>query len=187
MPVIVNVGANLVLGASLALALRRSPALHDGLVSWPLFFLLAFEGLVVTPVSTYLFRFYPQWSLLYWFDPQVLPGIERWLGAISAVVVLLNFGAAIGGLVAARFGIVRERSWMWIAPLAAGSATIAFALVGFGRRIFFIGDHDSFWQGNADMLVTSAPGWAGILLYASTIAFVVFLRRRFWAKDPTFL
>ena len=36
MPVVVNIGTNIVLGVALVLAVRRSPALHDSLVSWPL-------------------------------------------------------------------------------------------------------------------------------------------------------
>src|SRR5512145_2073632 len=99
MPALINIAANLVFGGSLAYVTRRSPAVRRELTSWALIFLVAFEALVFTPVATYLFRFYPQWSMLYWFDPQVLPGIERWLGALSALAVLLNFGAAVGGFV----------------------------------------------------------------------------------------
>jgi hypothetical protein len=187
MPVMVNIAANLVLGVALVLAVRRSPALHDHLVAWPLFFLLGFEALVFTPLSTYLFRFFPQWSLFYWFDPQLLPGLERWLGPLSAGAVLLNFAAAIAGYVAARTAVVRERSWLWQAPLATGVAVVAYLVTVYGRRILFVGDHDAFWQGNARLLVASLPGWVGILLYVAGIAFVVIIRRRYWARDPTFV
>src|SRR6478672_9560650 len=102
MPVLINLAVNVVLGASGVLALRKSPALRQGFLSWQLLLLTAFEALVFTPVATYLFRFYPQWSMLYLFDPQLYPDLERWLSVLSALIITLNFAALVGGYALAR-------------------------------------------------------------------------------------
>jgi hypothetical protein len=187
MPAAVNIGANLMFGAALVLAVRRSPSLRQNFVGWVFFFLLGFEALLFTPVSTYLFRFYPQWSMLYWFDPQVFPDLHRWIGWLSALAVLLNFGAAILGFFLARLGILTGQTWLWSVPLAVASAVMAYVLFGFWDRIIYIGDHDSFWSGNASSLFSSLSGWIGILLYAALITFVVWIHRRFHDHDPSFL
>ncbi len=184
MPVIVNLCANMVFGAALVLAVRRSPAMREGFVSWSLFFLVTFEAIVFTPVATFLFRFYPQWSMHYWFDPQIFPELDRWIGWLSALAVLLNFGAALLGYSLARLGVLTGRAWLWSLPLAVGSAVIAYVAFAAGDRLVFIGDYDAFWQGNAELMVTSAVGWVGIVCYAGTVAFVIWTYRRFRDHDP---
>jgi hypothetical protein len=142
---------------------------------------------VFTPVATFLFRFYPQWSMLYWFDPQIFPELHRWFGWLSALAVLLNFGAALLGYLLARLGVISGHAWLWSLPMVAAIAGIAYLAVGFGDRLVFIGDYDSFWQGNAQLAVTSPVGWVGIATYAGAALFVAWTHRRFGNRDPSFV
>ena len=187
MPVIVNIGANLLFGAGLVLAVRRSPALEQNFINWSFFFLVAFEAVVFTPAATYLFRFYPQWSMLYWFDPQIFPALDQWIGWLSALAILLNFGAALLGYAVARVGVVARQAWLSTLPLAIAAALVVYVSVAFGERVIYIGDYDAFWHGSADLLFTRLAGWVGIITYVAAVAFVVWTHRRFADHDPTIL
>ncbi|MBI3180267.1 MAG: hypothetical protein HYZ27_11440, partial [Deltaproteobacteria bacterium] len=132
MPALINVAGNLVLGAAAVLAVRRSPALRQHPVSWSLLVLLAFEAVVVTPVTTYLFRFYPQWSMLYWFDPQLFPDLQSWFGLLSLAAVLLNGLAAVCGYFIARYGVKIGRLWPMELPIAVGVAAVVAVAVKWG-------------------------------------------------------
>lgn len=187
MPVIVNIAANLIFGAALVLAVKRSAALRESFVSWVLFFLVGFQALLATPTTTFLFRFYPQWSMLYLFDPQIFPDLDRWIGWLSLCAVLLNFGASLLGYTLARLGVTTGQAWLWATPLVIGVATLSYIAFAFWDRVLFIGDYDAFWQGNAHVLVATLAGWLGILLYGLAIAFVVWTRHRFADHDPSFI
>jgi hypothetical protein len=181
MPVLVNVAANMLLGATLAFAVRNSDDMRDELLSVALLLLLGFETLVFTPIATLLFRFYPQWSMFYWFDPQVFPDLDGWTGPLSAIAVILNIAAAVGGFLAVRFALLRGPAQLVWAPFAAGGVLLVWTLAMFGRRVIFLGDYDEFWQGHAHLLIARLGGWLGIVLYASAVAFVLYVRRR----EPT--
>ena len=184
MPAVLNFAANLVLGGAVVLALQKSRALRRDLLSWPLLVLIAFEALVFTPIATYLFRFYPQWSMLYLFDPQIFPELDNWIGLLSLSAVLLNFAGVLFGFYATRDGVLRDKRWLtYCAPgTGAGLALLCFAF--FAKRIVFLGDFDAFWQGTANLAVTKLAGWLGLLLYVSGALFVTFLHRRFADHDP---
>jgi len=187
MPALFNIAANLALGGGVALATRRSPAVRSELTSWALLFLVGFEAAIFTPAATYLFRFYPQWSMLYWFDPQIFPSLESWIGALSFVAVILNFAAAIGGFCVTRLGLLSRQDWLVWAPFGAAGVTTLVLLVLFGERVVFLGDYDAFWQGGARLFLLTAGGWVGLLLYAGGGAFVWWVRQRFADHDPSLL
>lgn len=184
MPAIINFAANLILGGAVALALQRSPAVRRELMSWAFLALIGFEALVFTPVATYLFRFYPQWSMLYVFDPQMFPELEAWIGVLSLVAVLVNFAGAVGGFYATREGLLRRRRWLTYAAPGFGGAVVLLTLAVFGKRVVFMGDYDAYWQGNADVFLARLGGWVGLLLYGGSALFVAFLRTRFSDHDP---
>jgi hypothetical protein len=184
MPALINIAANLILGGAVAWVLRGSSAIRREVMSWALLALVGFEALIFTPVATYLFRFYPQWSMLYVFDPQIFPALESWIGVLSFLEVLLNFAAAVGAFCATREGLLRGKRWLtYAAPgLGAGLALVLF--MAYGERIVFMGDYDTFWQGNADLFLVRLGGWVGLTLYAGAVFFIVFLHRRFADHDP---
>ena len=187
MPALLNIALNLGVGAGLVLAIRKSPALRQSAVSWSFFALLAFEALLVTPVTTYLFRFYPQWSLLYLFDPQVFPDLDRFIGLLSLVAVLLNVGAAFLVYALGRLAVLLRQPWLWGLVFGAAVSLTLGVFVLHGDRVLFVGDYDEFWQGNATFLLTSTPGMVGLLLYAGAATLIVLIRRRFKDHDPSLL
>lgn len=185
MPAVINILANLLFGSCMALVARRSPALRRDFVSWPLLFLLAFEALLFTPIATFLFRFYPHWSLSYWFDPQVHPGLDKWIGWLSLAAVLLNFVAAVLGYAVTRAGLLRERRAIWATPAALGTGALVAIAYVHGDRIVLIGEGDAFWHGQARILLSAAAGWVGISAYVGMAAFLLWIHRRFAERDPS--
>lgn len=186
MPAIIHLAANLIFGSCFVLVTRKSAALRTSSLSWPLLALAAFEALVFTPIATYQFRFYPQWSMLYSFDPQMFPQLHHWIGPLSLAVILLNFSAAAGAFLLARRGILADSPSLWLAPIAVGAGAILYVGVFFGERIAFVGDYDQFWQGQAQLLLSSFTGWLGIALYVSGLALLLFVHSRFSDHDPQF-
>lgn len=185
MPALVNACANVAMGGAFALIARRSAAMKEELLAWPLLFLLAFEGVCITPVATYLFRFYPQWSMLYWFDPQIFSGLEEWIGALGALAILINVGGAIGGYAAGREGIRSGRRWLTYLPVGVGGGGVLLLLWLFGHRVIYVGDYDAYWRGEADFFLLRAPGLIGTALYVAGAAFVRWLHLRFGQRDPS--
>lgn len=184
MPALLNVAASLSLGAGLALVLRRSPSLREETFSWPFLVLLAFQALVVTPVATLLFRFYPQWSMFYWFDPQVFPEIDTWTGLLSAAAVIANVTAAVVGFMTVRQSVVAGPAWLRWPPFGVSGAMLLWTLIAFPRRLVFIGDYDEFWQGHARIVFARFAGWVGLAAYAAAVALIVYLRRRYADREP---
>jgi len=185
MPAVINFAANLALGGGLAWVARRSPAVRRDFVSWALVFLVGFEAVVVTPVSTFLFRFYPQWSMLYAFDPQVFPNLDTWIGPLSLLAVLVNFAAALLGFFITRGGVVRGSRWLCFTPWAAGALIVIACAALYGERLVYIGDYDAFWQGTADLFLLRVGGWVGLALYVCSALFVRWVQRRFHDHDPS--
>lgn len=181
MPALVNVAANLLLGATLAFSVRESDDMRDEPLSVALLMLLAFEAVVMTPIATLLFRFYPQWSMFYWFDPQLFPDLDSYTGWLSALAVILNIAASVGGFLAVRFALNRGPAPLVWAPFAAGGVLLTWTLFMFGRRVVYLGDYDEFWHGHAHLIVSKVAGWVGIALYAAAAGFVLYVRRR----EPT--
>jgi len=187
MPAILNLVGNLALGASIAFIARRSQSFRTELVAWPLLFALAFEGVIVTPIATYLFRFYPQWSMLYGFDPQVFPGVDRFIGLLSLAIVVLNFSAVLAGYYLVRIGLARERQWIWISPFATSGLVTLYVILFYAERIIYIGDFDSYSSSLAPFFLTTLPGCIGVLLYAFAGAFLLWVNARYSHRDPSFL
>ncbi len=178
MPAIINLASALVLGGAVAWVLRRSAALRREFLGWPLLVLVAFLAIVWVPATTFLFRFYPEWSLLYAYDPQVFPRLGNWFGLLSLVVAMLNVAAAIGAFAMTRLGVKRERAWLVFAAPAIGVLVFLVVVVFCGKRLLFLGDYDAYWQGSAELFLWRGGGWLGVALYALAAGFVRVLARR---------
>jgi hypothetical protein len=185
LPAVINIAGNLALGGALTLVVSRSPALRRDFVNWAFLMLMAFEAVIFTPSATYLFRFYPQWSMLYWFDPQIFPELESFIGVLSLAAVLLNFAAVVLGYTLARAGVLHSDRRLAYAPLVAAAMLIIAVLTMYYDRVALIGDYDMFWQGNAVVLFKRVAGWVGVLSYVGAGLFVFFVHRRFHDHDPS--
>lgn len=187
MPAPINIALNLVLGSVLAWVLRRSPAMRQELLNWSLLLLLAIEAVLITPMTTYLFRFYPHWSMLYLLDPQVYPVVDDLTGILSLLAVCLNFGAAFLGYWLMRESLLTGKTWQRILPSSL-AAVIIVAVFGFCyQQVGLMGDYDDFWQGQARFILLTFAGWLGVLVYGGAAALVTWVHLRFSRNDPQFL
>ena len=184
MPVLINLAANLLFGAGMATVSRNSPAFRNHLVNWSLLFLLGFIALVITPASTYAFRFYPQWSLLYYFDPRSFPSLNHWLNLLSFVAVLANFAAALIGFSIARLGLLKKNSLLWMLPFIVGTLTLFQILIFQFDRVAFIASYDLFWQGKGELAFIKVPGLIGCAVYVGAFIFTLWVHSRFSERDP---
>jgi hypothetical protein len=186
MPVAINIAANLIFGASIAWVARRSETLQEHWLNWSSLLLCAFEAVLITPTTTYLFRFYPHWSTFYLFDPKEFPAIQDWLGWLSLMVIALNFIAALTGYLITRRGILKESFPQTILPILGGCLIITGLSILLYERVFFLGEYDAFWEGETSMLLGQAPGIVGILLYLVSAGFVVWIHLRYGEQEPKF-
>ena len=187
MPILFNLAANLIFGAGMATASRNSPAFRNNLVNWSLLFLLGFVALIITPASTYAFRFYPQWSLLYYFDPRSFPHLHQWLNLLSLVAVVANFGAALLGFAISRVGLLREQALIWTFPYIVGALTLFQILIFQFDRVAFIASYDLFWQGKGELAFVKVPGLLGCAIYVGAFLFTLWIHSRFSERDPEFI
>lgn len=187
MPAVFNFGAHLALGSALALVARRSENFRQDLVSWPLILLFAFHALFAAPSATYLFRFFPQWSMLYAFDPQVFPDLEGWYGPLSAGAVLSNLLCGMIGLFVTRIGLLRSSRLLEWLPIALAAASWALLLFLYGERTFWVGTYDAYWQDQAPFLLLTSPGVIGLSTYLLAVGLLLWARRRFTTRDPSYV
>ena len=184
MPIIVNLSATLLLGASLAAATRSSPAFKESFVNWVLVFLLAFVALVITPVATFALRFYPQWSMLYFFDPQIFPNLNQWLNPLSALAAISNFATATLGYGLTRAGYLSKTPTKYLTPFILSIGALLGVLILQFDQLIFVGDYDAYWEGKANLFIRTTPGILGSSAYLSACIFVLWIRTRFHGRDP---
>ncbi|RYF11665.1 MAG: hypothetical protein EOO40_02870 [Deltaproteobacteria bacterium] len=177
MPVPFNLATSLLLGASLPPLLRRSEAFRHSFANWALLALALFMALVFTPATTYLVRYFPHWSTLYAFDPQLFPLVERGVGPLSAALVLSYFGVAAGGYAVSRHAILTNQV-VWLAlPLATGAGIWAVGLWHWQLQVLTVGEFDAFWQGSGTLLHRHRVGAVALLLHLGALVFLALVRR----------
>lgn len=186
MPILMNLCINVLLGSSIAITARKSAAMKENWLSWSSLAMLTFEALCMTPMATYTFRFYPDWSMLYLLDPEIFPRFPYWVGWLSLVVIALNFATATIAYLITRQAILNENDRWSMAPLVSGGIALLIVLALFYKRIFFIGDYEAFLAGEAQLSIKTIAGLSGVLVYGLAIGFVTWLGRRFSESDPKF-
>lgn len=187
MPVLFNLFAHLALGALLARNAKGSRAFRDGAVSWPLIILVAFNATLAAPAATFQFRFFPQWSLLYAFDPQVFPGLEGWIAPLSALVVMANLFAGVVGLLLSRAGTNHDSRMAERAPWIVASVGFFTSLILYGERALWAGTYDAYWQDQARFFLVSPAGWAGLLQYGAGITLLLWVKNRLSGREPSYI
>ena len=165
---------------------RNSAAMKANWLSWSSLAMLGFEAICITPMATYAFRFYPDWSMLYLLDPEIFPRFPYWVGWLSLVVVALNFITATLAYLITREGILKQSSSWSLAPLVIGAVALSGILILFHKRILFIGDYEAFLAGEAELIVKTIVGGFGIVVYLLALGFVAWLSQRFSEADPKF-
>ena len=179
-----NLCISILLGSSIAMVARQSNAMKENWLSWSSLAMLAFQAVCMTPMATYAFRFYPDWSMPYLLDPEIFPRFPYWVGWLSIVVVISNFLTATLAYLTTRHGILLGKSTLSLAPIVIGATALLTTLLLFHKRIFFIGDYEAFLAGEAKLIVTTVVGGCGILVCCLAFGFVAWLSRRFSEADP---
>jgi hypothetical protein len=139
----------------------------EGPFASPAFYLVAsFIGVVLTPITLYLYLAHPAWSWMYLIDPSSVPGL--------AVITLLvaHGGAAIAGWYAGarliRAGKRQEQIALY--GLIAGGVVLLAALLLSWGRIGRYGTYGEFHDGRALSLTEVKLGY---VLVALTIGLLV--------------
>jgi hypothetical protein len=123
-------------GASFALASRRTLARSSWWSAPALWALCIYQVGLVLPTSVYLVWQYPAWSLAYTLDPAALP--------VPAVLGVLPPLCALGAFFAARRAIVANRSlWAWLGLAVGAAACVAVCWLGWGR-LTWVGSYAAF-------------------------------------------
>ena len=82
--------------------------------------------------------------------------------------------------------ILSENSTWSLAPMIAGATSFIGHRLIFHKRIFFIGDYESFLAGEAQLIVTTIVGISAFLFIALASGFVSLALKRFSESDPKF-
>lgn len=149
------------LGLAFALC-ARDRLRAEGPFATPSFPLMAtFVGVVLAPVTLYLYLAHPAWSWLYLFDPGGLPGLT--------VVALLAHAGAVGagwfaGARLVRAGKKQEQAARYALAGAALMALIAIMLAW--GRLGRYGTYDEFHDGRALALLEVKLGYVLVALAA---------------------
>jgi len=137
--------------------------------------MLAYLGLIVAPITLYLYAAHPAWMWMYLVDTERVPGFSLIpLTAIHCTAVVV--GWALGGrlLLAGRIVTLRNIA------LGALALTIVGAFVFWGR-LGHVGSYREFHEGRALPLMDVKLGYVlvalGIACAASTIYLCVELLR----------
>jgi hypothetical protein len=125
---------------------------------------LLFEGIIVWPVALYFYFVHPDWSWMYFVDPQRLPWGIASLVLLAYVATLL--GGYLGGWALAR---ARQERLLYGAVGLVGLVLIIFLIAGRTR----LGHDGSFAQFHAGSAVSVGEGKIGWALAATTTGVII--------------
>jgi hypothetical protein len=117
---------SLAIGASVAVASRTTLMTERLMRSAALWALVALQALVVLPFAAYLFKRYPDWSLMYLFDGASLPQPLQ-LTILSSLPV-----TAVGSFILARRFVMTQR-WQVALTMAGAGLMLVGLIVYLGR------------------------------------------------------
>lgn len=188
MPAFVHLTLHALLGSLLAWCTRTAPRARAYFWAWPVFLGLAYTTAVLLPVAAYHFRYYPDFSLGYAFDPVLYPWADaqvHWLGLLAAVSYLATF---LSGYAVTRAGLLRRGRVLAVsAPVIVLVAALTFATLVGSDRCLLRSDYADFWRGRAVPWTGTPSGGAGIAAYLVALIGLRYVERRWRHRDPTLL
>lgn len=187
MPALFHLVAHALLGSLLAWCSRAAPRGQQRLLGWPLFVGLTYAVGVLLPVAAWQFRFYPDFSLSYAFDPVLYPWVEGQVGWLGLGACLANLAAAVLAYASTRLGLRTGRAFLaaLVPALALGAGT--YGAWHFGAESLALGDYAAFWRGQARPWTETPVGAAAALAYALALVGLRFGERRWHGRDPGLL
>ena len=153
-------------GALVARASRRAFAnVHDDPIRSRYFIVVAFYGAaVLAPSGLSLYSQYPDWSLMYFANPQHLPSIVMFPALTLAYVL----GPPAGFLVTHRLQL-EKKDWV-VRAILMGIAAVLFALLAFGwDRLTSVGYYYAYHHGLADLSLFRSALLVPIVLHLGAV------------------
>jgi len=132
-----------------------------------------FELFFFMPGGYWLYRTYPDWSLMYVFDPATLP----WLNPL--LVAVLYLAAAVAGFSASFAAVRRGRGGAAVAGMAVMIALLGAIFVWGLKRLMLVGTFSGFGSGTGmTSILHSALSWqlAIIVVWVVSPLAVIFWR-----------
>lgn len=99
---------------------------------------------------------------------------------------MANFAALLAAYAAARRGVARGNGVLQVLPLGAAALLGAATLALGAREVAHLGDFDSFWRGEAELVALRPAAWVGLSTYAAAAALLLWARQRYAGRDPQF-
>lgn len=179
--------AHALLGSLLAWCSRGAPRGQQRLFGWPLLVGLTYATGVLLPVAAYQFRFYPDFSLCYAFDPVLYPWVETQLAWLGVLACLANLAALVLGYDCTRAG-VRGRRWaLKLLVPAAALATGGWATWHFGAANLALSDYATYWRGQASPWTTAPSGFVAACSYTLALVGLRYGETHWRGREPELL
>ena len=147
---------------------------------------LVFHSVVFTPSFLYAVVFYPDWAVMYLFEPLALPPFS-WMGWIlSAVALVLSFAFLLAGFSYGRKRVLEGKGPSAVTIVTFIYVVAAAVMVVLFRRTLSLGTLAQYRGEGARFLFSRPLGFvfAGYLL---SIPASIWFWRRLFARKPSHL
>lgn len=132
----------------------------DGPFAAPAFLhVLSFVGVVLLPVTLYLYVAHADWTWMYMVDPADVPGLAL------VPILVLHGGAVVGGWYLGTTLLRADKQRAVWSILGGGSALLIALVIALRERIFTYGTHRDFHGGRALDLMDVKLGYVLIALF----------------------
>jgi hypothetical protein len=132
----------------------------DGPFAAPAFLLvLSFVGVVLLPVTLYLYVAHADWTWMYMVDPADVPGLAL------VPILVLHGGAVVGGWYLGTTLLRAGKQQVVWGLLGGGGVTVVALVFALRDRLFTYGTHRDFHAGTALDLMDVKLGYVLIALF----------------------
>jgi hypothetical protein len=134
-----------------------------------------FVGIILVPITAYLYLAHPDWSWLYLVDPERVPRL------FVVPIVAASAAAVAGGYYGAAVVLAKLRDRRVVPGLiaAVGALVLLLAFVARGRLLRY-GSYDEFHGGRALPLFAVKLGYVLVAVIVGTAAAATFVAWELW-------
>jgi hypothetical protein len=156
---------NIGLGVAFALCARERVRADGPFAPPASVMMLSFVGIVLTPITLYLYLAHPAWTWMYLLDPNDVPGL-----AVVPLLVAHGGAVVIGWYLGARLLIAgKQKAALYTSASIGGCSLLAIAL--FWGRLGRYGSFEEFQDGRALPIMQVKLGYVMVaVVVAVTIA-----------------
>ncbi len=131
--------------------------------------MLMFLGLIVTPITLYLYAAHPAWTWMYFVNPDKIPGFAL-IPLVAGHCITVILGWFIGG----KLIFAGKQNWVRNAVIALAVFLLLGGLLFWGRLTEY-GTYTEFHEGRALDLMDVKLGYVLVALGLGTVASAVYL------------